>query len=412
MKLCLWLTLASLGLSSASINRFSDFITLKGEISRVHQTRFQHVQIFVDPQSELLDSVGPQEKRPYGGISLNTLPVDDINHFSHFDPTITILSIIFLDQTQSLMPFDLIQELPKRFPTHAVWVFDLTGNPITFSQTSLKLLIDNQLYLVDSNAASQNQTNLQIREITQIPGMKEPILRKIGTFKTETKTIHPFYSNTWNRDNFFARRKDLWGITLKFLVEESKPYCFILHDTNGTDPIPYGIYIDILRLFSKEFNFTMTFTRAPQNSWTEMIRLLTLDEYDGIGVDVAINKERAALVDFTSPIFWSDYRLVSQAPNQALSYTTYLSTFSFQFWSAFIANIVICSVALFAVIRIERSQCWAIWECLSMVCLAMVCIGLSHLPSRISSRVLFLSVLLLGTVIWASYQVKIVQRIS
>ncbi|TRY78465.1 hypothetical protein TCAL_12931 [Tigriopus californicus] len=253
---------------------------------------------------------------------------------------------------------------------------------------------------------------IKVREITQIPGLEHPVLRKIGTFITDTTTIHPSNPFTWNRDHFFARRKDLRGITLGFLVEESKPYCFIPEGSNSTHLQPYGIFIDMLKLFSTEFNFTIKFERAPKSSWTEMIRLLTLNKFDGTGVDVAINKERAQVVDFTSPIFWSDYRLVSQAPNQALSFTTYSSTFSFHFWLAFIANIVICSFALYVTIRIERSQRWKLWECFSMVCLAMVCIGLSHLPSRISSRVLFLSVLLLGTVIWASYQASLTSTLT
>jgi len=100
--------------------------------------------------------------------------------------------------------------------------------------------------------------------------------------------------------------------------------------------------------------------------------------------------------------------MVLQSPRRSLSWMTFISPFKADFWLALSANLAICATALTLTTRYGYGNKMALsfGDGLAMCLQSVMGIGSGSEPSRLSSRSVFLAVLIAGTVIWASYQVN------
>lgn len=100
----------------------------------------------------------------------------------------------------------------------------------------------------------------------------------------------------------------------------------------------------------------------------------------------------------------------SPIPGQSFSWTTFLQPFSLHFWFCLQLYTLLCTILLYFVNHFHYNVVdpkWSIRECFSLICKSLISISMTSMPKRLSTRILFLAILLVGTVLWASYQVKI-----
>ena len=128
--------------------------------------------------------------------------------------------------------------------------------------------------------------------------------------------------------------------------------------------------------------------------------------FDGTVVDVGISLQRSELVDFSTPLFVGDHRIVIRTPGTTASLSTFTSTFDLDFWLVLCLNLLLCTSGLYLLAWRLESADLTFGDCFALNCKICVWIGVGWLPRRLSTRILFLSILFFGTVFWASYQVR------
>lgn len=137
--------------------------------------------------------------------------------------------------------------------------------------------------------------------------------------------------------------------------------------------------------------------------------------FDGTVVDVGISLERSNLVDFSTPLVVGDHRIVIRTPGTAASLTTFTSTFDPDFWLVFCLNLLLCTTGLYLLTQVgdrDDHSDLTLGDCFALNCKICVWIGVGWVPTRVSARILFLSILFFGTVFWASYQVRKPKRMG
>ena len=127
-----------------------------------------------------------------------------------------------------------------------------------------------------------------------------------------------------------------------------------------------GLHADIVQLLSKEYNFTVKSFQEPNGDWgafpktgkwtdknatfSGILGGLINDKYDISITDWLQTKERRLWIDYTMPIFKSDFLALMNADGQPLDYSLFVRPFNRQSWQG--------SLVMFLVIIVIKTVMW------------------------------------------------------
>ena len=153
--------------------------------------------------------------------------------------------------------------------------------------------------------------------------------------------------------------------------------------------------------------------QGPNGTWGGVIGMIIDGISDFSIADLTIYKERMDVVDFVDGITPSINRLFMKIPNDSFRWTTFSDVFDQDFWISVLFATIGASIAFHVLFKFVRKETdLDILTSLGMVLCAFTAIGMPTSPQKSPGRILVLTILLTGTVLYWSFNAGLVSQLS
>ena len=189
----------------------------------------------------------------------------------------------------------------------------------------------------------------------------------------------------------------------------------------------YTLVPDIYNSLARVLNFSYSLSNpkdgkwgavGQDGEWNGMIRAVMDDEADIVAASIAVTHARSTVVKFTQPFITDRGSFFVGRQSSAYSFDIFTKSFTNKTWFIIYLLIIFLSLSLFFIIKIgvdKKCTDFTFTKCFIYVYGAYCGLAArrwSVTPKNISSRILFLSVLLLGSVNHWHWKASIISNLS
>ncbi|PSN33461.1 Ionotropic receptor 146 [Blattella germanica] len=226
-------------------------------------------------------------------------------------------------------------------------------------------------------------------------------------------TWHDTKGLVWTAKDFFQRRSDLKGITIKASTLNNPPIT-IVQEQNGTVMDVSGYFGDVWKVLEKEMNFTTEYylpldgsfgAKRENGTWSGMIAMILNGEVELAMSEFTITPIRKEVLDFTMPLIFTRFCVLIQQPSGIRSsWTSFLAPFSTNLWLTLLLVILLMSLH-FAVshqdfaINPGQKVIDALFQIFGIFCQQ----GQEETPQTLSGHILCMTTYLTAVILPAAY---------
>ena len=243
------------------------------------------------------------------------------------------------------------------------------------------------------------------------------------------KSLKYFYVNRYlkrlntkyrtNTSNLHAWQKCLHlnGHHFKLAAVHSPPA--VTHITNNcsSNDCFQGMFADIWHELSQDMNFTYTVYNTnhtgilTNKGWNGMIGMLERGEIDIAVADLTITKNRSAVVDFLPSILEVEEWLFLKTPDDSVYKDAYIKPFCLRSWLV-IASMIFIFPLILAGIVVYSQENYRLYQCYGFVIQSLTGSASMRMPGSNCNRIAFVSVLFGGTLVYYSWEAKIISFLA
>eukprot|EP00094_Tigriopus_californicus_P013717 TCALIF_13274-PA protein Name:"Similar to KBP Probable glutamate receptor (Anas platyrhynchos)" AED:0.23 eAED:0.24 QI:0/0/0/0.25/1/1/4/0/354 len=183
-----------------------------------------------------------------------------------------------------------------------------------------------------------------------------------------------------------------------------------------------GIMVDVLKIMAKKSNFSTnmlntfdgTFGSLNANGiWSGNMGMLVNKTIDFAIADLSVTSQRSEAVSFTTGILIAANKLFMKVPRQGYAWTTFVDVFDNTFWTAMGVAFVITTLSLYVLfLFVNRETTIGFNTSLAISFLAFLALSVPTSPRQVPGRILFLSVLVMGSLCFWSYNAGLVSLLT
>eukprot|EP00095_Tigriopus_kingsejongensis_P000205 maker-scaffold41_size498431-snap-gene-3.27 protein:Tk00205 transcript:maker-scaffold41_size498431-snap-gene-3.27-mRNA-1 annotation:"hypothetical protein L798_01404" len=279
---------------------------------------------------------------------------------------------------------------------------------------SIYLGLNSSVYMFEpiSNKSFRMWETFRIQKRTQL--VIEPILHWSTQIEGQfTPKILP---------NRLGRRSNLATVHLTLSVANYPP--MVMPGANGSWT---GISLDILNHIQKVLKFSYSFVpspdgnwgaQEPDGSWNGFVGQLMNESADICIACITISDERRQVIDFSTPIMWTDQAMFIKNPEEDINHLTYLNPLRPEIWAVLAFICVLGTLAQGLVTRFlkgmepnHRELGWAKNAIFSVGALTFAR-RWSVTPVTQSGRLIFISILLGGCFVHFHWKAALVSALT
>ncbi|XP_066940246.1 probable glutamate receptor [Macrobrachium rosenbergii] len=221
--------------------------------------------------------------------------------------------------------------------------------------------------------------------------------------------------------SIMLQRRDLTGLHLRCTTVENPPYTFLEYRSGGRVDV-LGFIGSLFRHLKEVTNFTSDchrvkdggFGMVSDGEWTGMVGEVHRGEADIIVANLDLTLKRSAVVDFLIGVGQNQYVAIMKRPEKGDEmWTGYVKEFEQNVWIVlpfFVLTSILC--AYFA-LRFHYSECTNVLSEAAITVIGFLLgQGSPLLPTQISLRILFLTILLFHVVLLAHYTSDLVSSLA
>eukprot|EP00095_Tigriopus_kingsejongensis_P012527 maker-scaffold455_size166772-snap-gene-0.36 protein:Tk12527 transcript:maker-scaffold455_size166772-snap-gene-0.36-mRNA-1 annotation:"hypothetical protein L798_01404" len=297
------------------------------------------------------------------------------------------------------------------------WLVQLDGNEeMADLLQDLPLDLDDEFYVFSMTTTDQ----IVVYEAYKLQAAMKPRVLYFGTWTVEGFIVSN--SDKWDR------RGDLRGLSFRISAASSIPYTKVDEQSDGQVELS-GMYPDIFFSLKSMLNFTFTIilpeereewgTKNPDGSWTGVIGQIQRKEIDFSPISFTRTKLRSEVVDFALPIAQFHHRFFVQNPKNSFNWLAYLEPLTLRVWlTIFLLTLILPPFLTFLAFmpwtrkESERSE-FTLWKSFIFVLGALTLArGWSVTPIRARNRVIFLAIILGGSVVFWHWEAMIISYLA
>ncbi len=183
-----------------------------------------------------------------------------------------------------------------------------------------------------------------------------------------------------------------------------------------------GSFPDLLNTLALLMNFSYTLIPPPDNawgglqpdgSWNGMMNLVQKGLVDFAPTSLIQTAERQVACDWTIPLVFTYQSVFIKNPTNAYNYTAYLEPITYMAW--ILVGIFLLATPLFLHATWQSSkepQNASLGQAYSVAYIALVMMGSSHVPLKMSTRILFFSIIGTAAMIYWHWEAMLVSYLS
>ncbi|XP_067004617.2 glutamate receptor ionotropic, delta-1 [Anabrus simplex] len=221
--------------------------------------------------------------------------------------------------------------------------------------------------------------------------------------------------------SFYDRRNNLQGLQLRAVTKNSLPFISVVKNVTHVEVSSF--VGNVWHVLEKSMNFTTQYDVSSAQTYNDLVAAVTEGNVDLALSYVTVTWQRAAIVDFTSPLLFSSYYVyIKKLQATRTLGNTFLKPFSYGIWVSI--NFSLCGVA--AVMGMiyctlhhigVEPRVPSLSSCLLTTYRVFCSQGQARLPRSSSLRMLLISVYLTAVTVVAAYSATLiasltVQRVS
>ena len=183
------------------------------------------------------------------------------------------------------------------------------------------------------------------------------------------------------------------------------------------------MYVDLLNILSFNLNFTYTIKQPKDmsygqilddGSWNGIIGELQRRNADVGLCGLAVTEERSKVVDFTVGVNEAGCRLWMLIPKRSFSWTTFVASFSEDYWIVLVSVTAGLSIVLFTSFLFVKNEATIdAGTSVTTVCLSLVGFGIPIGPKRVPGRILVFTVtLIFGALNFWAYNAQLISLLT
>ena len=220
----------------------------------------------------------PSSRKIIGKVTAKTILTKNANE-----------SLVFIGNHSGHKICNLTSQLSKYF------------NAIIFIEVHVKemescpLSISSRLYILDLML-----DHVVLKEVYKITPEQKPSVNYVASYSMQDGIVEH------SRQNIWERRKDLSGLSFGACSAVWHPYISAILTNKDGSLQPKGILYDVMNVMSELLNMTVTYKKT-YKSWWDMVGNISEQKFDLGVAGFDFIEERKELVDFSTPLFPSEF---------------------------------------------------------------------------------------------------------
>jgi len=225
----------------------------------------------------------------------------------------------------------------------------------------------------------------------------------------------------------YYRRGDLKGHHFKVETLPEAPYTtkMELNPYTGKYEIE-GSFPELLKLLSVAMNFTYTVTKPPDGAWggyigdfpngkwNGMMNQVVNERIDFAATSLIITLPRVIDADWTTPLVYGYIAIFVKNPAGVVNYQAYLEPMTYLAWGMVVVFLIVIPPFLYIVFALNPNphDNMSLAQSYGAVFVAMILLGSPNDPKNVSTRIIFLSILVACILIFWHWEAMLVSYLA
>ena len=269
----------------------------------------------------------------------------------------------------------------------------------------------------DSNIfcyAFKNDSEIEIYDVYKISHQSSMIIKKLGSWNTASG-LQLLDHEIW------SRRVSLEGHQIKIVSTYNPPVVTYIEDNCTSRKCFKGMVADAWNALAEKMNFTYTIKKAYQwgtlenGKWNGMVGILERKEADIAVTDLTISNARSFAVDYLPSFMVKTEELFINNPVESESLDGYTAPLSFSSWIGVILWLILIPIILAGIVLHGNDQYnteFGIDSFYAFVAQVLMMQTNTAVPTRISSKIAFGSVLVGGMFIYYNWEAELFAHLA